>query len=426
MRVVCAPKGAKVSGSVDLRFQLYGGSASSPLAGVVGHRILSVVSHLEMAPAPRAWDLLSIALSVIAADESCSRSTTGDGWTRDIELTVAVNAPDFWTEHKTALQEALRFLTTDRWTLAFIGNGILPKPPKRPCERPEDSVCLLSGGLDSLVGSLDLKAIGRTPLLVSQVAKGNKDLQKEFARTIGENLLHLQLNHDASPPPGFSERSQRARSLVFIAYGVLAATCLDRYRDSARVELCIPENGFISLNVPLTPLRLASHSTRTTHPYFISLMQNVLASADLRVDLTNPYQFLTKGEMLVKCKDQDSLKIHAPESTSCGRFARNAFVHCGRCVPCLIRRAAFCYWGDDPTSHPYRYGDLSKPDPRHRDFDDVRSVAAAVITVESRGLDEWIGGTLNSAQLGDISGYRSVADRGLAELKSFMESAGVM
>ena len=273
MKVTCAPKGTKVAGSADLRFLLYGGSPPSLSVGAVGNAILPVISQHEMAPAPRAWDLLSIALSVIAADESsCNRSTTGDGWTRDIELTVAVNAPDFWNEHKASLEAALRFLTTDRWSLAFVGDGILPKPPKQPRTHPEDSICLLSGGLDSLIGALDLKATGRTPLLVSQVAKGNKDLQKQFARTIGENLLHLQLNHDASPPPGFSERSQRARSLVFIAYGVLAATSLDRYRDGARVELRIPENGFISLNVPLTPLRLASHSARTTHPYFIELI----------------------------------------------------------------------------------------------------------------------------------------------------------
>ncbi|CAN7457951.1 hypothetical protein [Caulobacter sp. LjRoot300] len=62
--------------------------------------------------------------------------------------------------------------------------------------------------------------------------------------------MHIQLNHNASPPVP-SERSQRARSLVFFGLGVLAATCLNGYGKGAPVELIVPENGFISLNVPL-------------------------------------------------------------------------------------------------------------------------------------------------------------------------------
>jgi hypothetical protein len=424
MKVFCAPNGTDVSGSADLRYTLYGGR-TGPAVGAVGNTILPIIKQHKLRPVPRAWDLLSIALSVVAADESCSRSTSGDGWTRDIDLTASVNDCGFWNENRAPLEAALRFLTTDRWTVSFVGNGLLPPPPAGPTPHPEDCVCLLSGGLDSLIGAFDLKAAGKRPLLVSQVAKGNKDFQKTLAHAVGENLLHLQLNHNASPPPGFSERSQRARSLIFIAYGVLAATCLNRYRDGDSVELRIPENGFISLNIPLTPLRLASHSTRTTHPYFISQIQRVLDLAGLRVALVNPYQFCTKGEMLVRCRDQASLAKYAADSTSCGRFARNAFVQCGRCVPCIIRRAAFAHWGNDP-SPSYRYEDLNKRGNRHRDFDDVRSVAVAVTTAESQGLDAWIGGALNTAQIGEPPDYRNVADRGLAELKAFMQSTGVM
>ena len=73
---------------------------------------------------------------------------------------------------------------------------------------------------------------------------------------------------------------------------------LPQYRRGDVVELLIPENGFISLNIPLTPLRLGSLSTRTTHPLFIQQMQDILDALDFRVRLSNPYQFKTKGEML--------------------------------------------------------------------------------------------------------------------------------
>jgi hypothetical protein len=35
----------------------------------------------------------------------------------------------------------------------------------------------------------------------------------------------------------------------------------------------------VSLNVPLTPLRMASHSTRTTHPVFMRRLQDLIDAA---------------------------------------------------------------------------------------------------------------------------------------------------
>jgi hypothetical protein len=63
-----------------------------------------------------------------------------------------------------------------------------------------------------------------------------------------------------------NERSQRARSIIFFAYGVLAATALKRYHDGQPVTLYVCENGFIAINPSLTTARLGSLSTRTTHP----------------------------------------------------------------------------------------------------------------------------------------------------------------
>ncbi len=425
MKVTCAPKGVIVQEHADIQYILYDYASASTI-GSVGQKIIPTIKRLEIQPAVRAWDLLSIALAVEGADEGCTRDTTADGWCRDIELTVAVNDAEFWMSYGRILEDALRFLTTDRWTLSFVAGGILPEPPKKLADRPEDAVCLLSGGVDSLVGALDLRAVGKKPLLVSQIAKGDKTFQRELGQAIGENNLHLQLNHNASPPPGFSERSQRARSLVFIAYGVLAATSLNRYREGQDVELFIPENGFISLNVPLTPLRLASHSTRTTHPFYIAKIQRMLEVAGLNVRLINPYQFLTKGEMLAACKDQSSLMDYAGKTTSCGRYARHTFQHCGRCVPCLIRRAAFQRWGIPDPTPSYRYKNIGSPGTQFRDFDDVRSVAVAIQTVRTRGLDAWIGGALNRAQLGNIASYRDIIAHGVEELEVFMKAAGVI
>ena len=88
------------------------------------------------------------------------------------------------------------------------------------------------------------------------------------------------------------------------------------------IILFVCENGFISVNPPLTNTRLGSLSTRTAHPVFLKLFQRLLDAADLRVHIENPYRFKTKGEMLKECSDQEFLKKNAHITTSCGRFGR--------------------------------------------------------------------------------------------------------
>jgi 7-cyano-7-deazaguanine synthase in queuosine biosynthesis len=297
-------------------------------------------------------------------------------------------------------------------------------PPKLAKYPEEDCVALLSGGLDSLVGVLDLVSReGRKPYVVSQVAQGDKKTQKYFAAKIGGGLSHLQLNHVVTNPD-VNERSQRARSIIFLAYGVLLATTLKKYHGNKTVTLYICENGYISINPPLTPARIGSLSTRTTHPVFLALFQELLSAAKLNVKLENPYQFKTKGEMLIECADQTFLTKNAHYSTSCGRYARNGYKHCGRCVPCLIRRAAFSAW-QRPDRTDYVFDDLSVQDARHSGFDDVRSAGMAIAAVEVDGLEAWLGSSLTSRYIADSAPYAEIVGRGLSELKRFMKSAGV-
>jgi hypothetical protein len=372
----------------------------------------------------RAWDLLSIVLAVVAADTGVRRKESPDGWTRELNLHVAVNDPVFWTSQKELIEQQLRFLTTDLWECSFNSGGIAPQPIRSPILPTEDCVVLLSGGQDSLVGVLDLVTRERLyPFAVSQVSQGDKQKQAHFASMIGGGLRHLQLNHNANCP-GENDRSQRSRSLIFLAYGVLAATALRRYHNGDSVDLYVCENGFISINPPLTTGRIGSLSTRTTHPVFVNLFQNLLNAAGLRIHVINPYQFNTKGEMLAGCADQTFLRQNAHLATSCGRYARNGYKQCGRCVPCIVRRAAFQRWGQaDQTVYVYR--DLSRDNDDYARFDDVRSAAMAVAQVQSEGLDSWLGTSLTSTSLGDIASYRETVSRGLDEVGNFLRAVGV-
>jgi hypothetical protein len=186
----------------------------------------------------------------------------------------------------------------------------------------------------------------------------------------------------------------------------------------------MPENGFISLNPPLTRSRIGSLSTRTAHPSFISGFQALLDFVGLNVQITNPYQLKTKGEILLECKDQTMLGRLAHLSTSCGRFLRNGYQQCGRCTPCLIRRASFLKWGTKDKTR-YVFPDLSIDDKNHARFDDVRSAAMAVSEAQTIGFDDWF---VRAAEISgnNLKQLRAVAKRGIAELSDFLHSQSVI
>lgn len=424
MKIVCAPEDYDFSSnSSDLDVVLFG-HTDAPNAGSIGATARHIIQKEKLEPAAHAWDLLSLALSVIAADTGIQRSYSPDGWTREFDLRVAVSDPSFWTTQIGLIENLLRILSTDIWNVDFMGGGVLPAPRKPSFQPDQDSVVLLSGGLDSLIGGIDLvHAHSLNPYAVSQVSQGDKQTQSFFASKIGGGLAHLQLNHNADCP-GENERSQRARSIIFLAYGVLMATALQRYHAGEQTTLYVCENGFISINPPLTGARLGSLSTRTTHPAFIRMFQDLLNAAGLRVKIENPYQFMTKGEMLKQCSDQSFLQKYAHTSTSCGRYARNAYRHCGRCLPCLVRRSAFHMW-DVADRTRYVYKDLSRDSDDYARYDDVRSAAMAVATAKADGLSMWAGPSLSAALLGNAAPYRDVVDRGLKELGYFLKSVGV-
>ena len=423
MRFVCGPRQAIPSVSTDaLRVVLFDrATAGEACAGAAAR---AAIRRQRLVVSVRAWDALSIALAVVTADLAVSRSRSADGWTREFELDIAVSDPSFWQTQSYALEVALSFLTTDRWHLRFSQGGDLPpSPPASPFLPEEDSAALLSGGLDSLIGTIDLVASGRRPFAVSQVVRGDGQRQVDFARAIGGGLGHLQVNHNASPP-GAKEGSQRARSIIFLAFGVVAATALKRYHEGETVPLYISENGFIAVNPPLTGTRIGSLSTRTAHPLFLRRLQQVLDAAAIRVRIENPYQFKTKGEMMEGCADQVLLRTKADGSTSCGRFQRFKYTHCGRCVPCQIRRAAYLRWGQKDRTK-YVFAELGRNDSDYAAFDDVRSAAMAIAETKAGRLDDWLGVSLSSMSSADLTPLKAMLRRGLEELAALHALLGV-
>lgn len=424
MRYVSGPIASLAGvGEGDVGIALYETHSAKHIT--VGAAIKQEIVRRSYAVDQAAWDFLSIALAAISVDGATPRAASPDGWTRELELSVAVGRPDLWAPHIHRVEEALRFLTTDIWRIEFREGGDAAPAPREPKQPAVEAVALLSGGMDSLIGALDLQARGIDFLAVSQTVRGDGDKQAEFARVVtgGADARLLQLNPNVSTSWTSKEPSQRSRSLGFLALAILGASAA-AIRTGGDVNLYLSENGYIAINPPLTAARLGSLSTRTAHPEFLSAVQQVLSLVGLPVTIKNPYILKTKGEMLVECANQGALGTLALASTSCGRFQHYGYTHCGRCVPCQVRRAAFLRWGQADAT-PYVYAALGAKDNYHAYFDDVYSVAMATREVDQLGVEGWLGSTLSSPAIADRDGVTDMIRRGIVELKALHASLGV-
>ncbi|UUZ77428.1 hypothetical protein LP414_09495 [Polaromonas sp. P1(28)-13] len=332
-----------------------------------------------------------------------------------IELNVALVEPGPFTQIALSLQEMLRFLTGDFWHLSFDGGGTPPPVSTAPKIFDADCVSLLSGGVDSLVGAIDLTHQGRRPLFVSQMAKGDSETQVRYAKKLGAAERHLQWNHNIRVVHP-TERSTRGRSIVFFAFAALAASALAAEQQPAKVF--VPENGFISLNIPLNAGRAGSLSTKTTHPVFLERLQMAWKALGLEAELVRPYAFKTKGELMAECLDRATLADLVGESTSCGRFGYYNYTHCGRCVPCLVRRSSFLSAGLPDTTEKYHFTKL-KAAGRKNGANDIGAVAAAVLRNETMGVRRLTSGQLSFASPTDRAKYEGVVARGWENWASY-------
>lgn len=335
---------------------------------------LEGLAELGLTPSDNSVDLALLAVTVTAADTRISREQNAqDKWTREIALHVPMADPALWAAQAGLLSKLLNFLTGDRWTLQFHARpalqvGLISESPHDRTVEPT-SVCLFSGGLDSFIGAVDLLTAGYSPLFISHywdsvTSQYQRDCAVRLQKHFEQPFAHVRAR--VGFPTGTvegdeGENTLRGRSFLFFSLAAMAADAV-----GGETVINVPENGLISLNVPLDPLRVGALSTRTTHPYYMARYNDLLHNLGITARLDNPYAFATKGEMAAHCRDRSFLRQHAASTMSCSSPQSRRWdpdenerkpKHCGRCVPCLIRRASlFNAFGIDST--PYRIRDL--------------------------------------------------------------------
>lgn len=426
-----------------------GDSVQTPIQFIDGDKKLSfglgqlidALTRRGVIPSEVAVDLAILSAAVTAADTRISRATESqDTWTREIDLYVPVSDVVLFQTQANLIERILAFLTGDRWRIYFRARlkayaALVDKKQLKVASF--DSICLFSGGLDSFIGAIDLLDAGLNPLFVSHYWENSTSSQEICAQRVGSIYGDMDPRH-VRARVGFanglvkgseSETTTRGRSFLFFGMAVLAASGLN---DPA---IIIPENGLISLNVPLDPLRLGAWSTRTTHPFYLARWQELLVGLGIAGTLENPYRFMTKGEMVKACANQQLLQKYATETISCssiskGRWKKLSKGHCGHCTPCLIRRASLV-GGLGKDSTPYARSNLNgvKLEAHLAESEHIRSFQLMAQRLRKRADIEHVlvhkPGPLTDYSQAEIDQYGSVFKRGIEEVAAVISKVTV-
>jgi len=311
-------------------------------------------------------DLLEFASALYLADESLPRIAAVDHWTRDFAFDFAVHDPQQWQAASEFLANCLSFLSGDRYTFSWPRRRNLPRLVRHRstmrrsdiARQPFDRICLFSGGVDSLLGAVSYLERGERVVLIGHYAdNATSAAQREIASALQsrfpEKVAFLQFRirrhrgeHRSVALPDKAEKSHRTRSFLFLSL----ATSVSHAFDIPRIA--IPENGLIALNPPIELSRTGSLSTRTAHPIFlVRFLDAMRVLQAFRGELENPFLFQSKTDMLRAAPSWSRTLLL--RSVSCARPTRyqdRHVRHCGYCVPCLYRRAAFVPAGYDRAS----------------------------------------------------------------------------
>lgn len=234
-------------------------------------------------PTELGFDIITLATMVYLADTRIARLIHGqDSWTREIAIQLPVSNVDLWNKQIRNVKRMLRFLTGDLWEIEFVKRSWSFESDEKSEEKTASysRASLFSGGMDSLISTINLMEQEENTLLFGHAGEGlTKKAQNNILDVL--NVKYPETKHtlidlwmifpDNYIPGGGNDSNTRSRSFLFIGFAIFSITGTKNIK-----ELMIPENGLIALNVPLEITRVGSFSTRTTHPFYLSLWNNLL------------------------------------------------------------------------------------------------------------------------------------------------------
>ncbi len=336
-------------------------------------RMDTLSGNLSGSVSARAEDLLYIACCCMAADQRINRGTKQTDvhrrrWRRQFTLVVPVHDPSLWSQPEVteALAHILAFATDDAWTFAFVPRRwearpqlLFGKNDDRAVRGDPDSIILFSGGMDSLCAAVESVAeMSMRPTALSfKSATQVSRTQKKLIEAIRERFPNWRLPHIgfSSHRSGGNEPdpSQRTRAFAVAALGCAVA-------ESLGVEsVVLADNGYVSINPPITGELAGALASRGTHPTLLRLLNRFVQLVfDQPVVVTNPLADRTRAEGLELLKQYECADL-IQLSMTCGKF-RSPYQslstpHCGVCSQCVDRRFAVIRAGLEKFDPADRY-----------------------------------------------------------------------
>ena len=322
--------------------------------------------HLLEALPSRLADLLRISATVYILDRISRRNRRSreNGWWRPFDVTIEVSDVDFWgaSQASAALTDCVNFLSGDQWQFRFVTSGL-----RRPVQRflpfegsTPRAICLYSGGLDSAAGLANrLREASCNDVLALTIRHQTRQrrlvhgqlhaLQKRYGRNVISMCVPIAMSRKTCA--GREEPTQRARAFLFTAFGAVVAALT----DAPSVEMY--ESGVGAVNLPLMAGMMGSKATRSSHPRFLRLMEELVELVVERpITFHQPFLQKTKAEV-VRALAEDNLDDVARSSVSCVHYPlrESKSKRCGYCPACIFRRQALITAGIREPDSTYKY-----------------------------------------------------------------------
>ena len=364
------------------------GARSGARLALIGRELLLSIEGLQSYFASwdaRLYDLLVVAASFDFCDLTTRRPALS--WARRFDLRIAVHDPDLWSSPsvKSALRDAIGFLTGDVWELSFFPRAQAAPKIENPGLELKGAAGLImpfSDGLDSrAVASLMGERV--RGVLRVRLGREGRDQREPGRRT----EAFMAVPYDVRVAKGERrESSARSRGFKFAAITGIAA-CL------AKVDtVIVTESGQGALG-PVVAATGQAYPDYRVHPAFSCRVERLLrALVGKAPGYIYPRIWSTKAETLAA-----SLLLPNPPrllgTRSCWQQSRQVGVdgrrrQCGICAACLLRRQSLYVAGIEEPRETYVWEDLSA--------NDFRSGAAASFERFTGALEQYaIAGVLH-------------------------------
>ena len=257
-----------------------------------------------------------------------------------LSVTVPVNNIETFNNIRKDIEVLLTYMTNgEKWDINFENQKEkkkIEREQKSICNNIKyNSICVLSGGLDSMAGSVVEKR--NNTIFVTfetnpiEVSNSNDIYEKLIKNDNNKHVIIRKLNLAED-----EHYTERTRSLIFIASSLI-------YADYYNIDkIKIYENGIMSLN---PKFNFSRRVTKTTNQKTLFLINEILKKLGIDVKVINPFKYKTKADIINIIPEEYNQHI-INNTRTCSknpgirhfRNKKKGNFHCGMCIACILRQ----------------------------------------------------------------------------------------